>query len=68
MLPFVVMGDVAGFEVVRPMAIFVLGGMVSSTLITLFVLPNLYSRSGPSPESDTETLLSERPALEPAAA
>jgi Cu/Ag efflux pump CusA len=67
-LPFVVMGDIAGFEVVRPMAIFVLGGLVTSTLITLFVLPNLYFRSGPSPESDTETLLSERPALEPSAA
>ena len=67
-LPFVVMGDVAGFEVARPMAIFVIGGLVTSTLITLFVLPNLYFRSGPSPASDTETLLSERPALEPSAA
>jgi CzcA family heavy metal efflux pump len=67
-LPFAVTGDVAGFEVARPMAIFVLGGLVSSTLVTLFVLPNLYLRSGPSPESDTESLLSEGPALEPAAA
>jgi Cu/Ag efflux pump CusA len=67
-LPFVVIGDVAGLEIVRPMAIFVLGGLITSTLITLFVLPNLYLRSGPSPEADTETLLTERSTLEPSAA
>jgi len=67
-LPFVVMGDVAGFEIARPMAIFVLGGLVTSTLLTLFVLPTLYLRSGPRPAADTETLLTEQPALEPATA
>jgi CzcA family heavy metal efflux pump len=64
-LPFVVMGDVAGLEVMRPMAIFVLGGLVTSTLLVLFILPSIYLRSGPSPVSETDTLLSEPPAFEP---
>jgi CzcA family heavy metal efflux pump len=65
LLPFVVLGDIAGLEVVRPMAIFVIGGLITSTLWTLFVVPDLYMRSGPSPQADTEALLSEQPALEP---
>ena len=67
-LPFVALGDVAGLEIMRPMAIFVLGGLVSASLLILFVLPNIYLLSGPSPESETETLLSEPPAFEPTAA
>jgi CzcA family heavy metal efflux pump len=66
--PFVVMGDIAGLEIARPMAIFVLGGLVSSTLMTLFVLPGIYLRSGPRPMADTETLITEQPALEPTTA
>ena len=65
LLPFVVLGDIAGLEVVRPMAIFVLGGLITSTLWTLFVVPDLYMRSGPSPQAETETLLSEQQGLEP---
>ncbi len=64
-LPFVALGDVAGLEVMRPMAIFVLGGLVSSTFLLLFILPSIYLRSGPSPASETESLLSEPPAFEP---
>jgi CzcA family heavy metal efflux pump len=67
-LPFVVLGDVAGLEIVRPMAIFVLGGLITSTLVTLFVLPTLYLTSGPRPVADTETLLSEPAAFEPTTA
>jgi len=67
-LPFIVLGDVAGLEIMRPMAIFVLGGLVSSTLLILFVVPSIYLLSGPSPESETEGLLTEQPALEPSAA
>ena len=64
-LPFVVLGEVAGLEVVRPMAIFVLGGLITSTLLTLFIVPDFYMHSGPSPQADTESLLTEQPALEP---
>jgi Cu/Ag efflux pump CusA len=67
-LPFIVLGDVAGLEILRPMAIFVLGGLVSASLLLLFIVPSIYLLSGPSPESETESLLSEPPALEPTAA
>lgn len=48
LLPFVVMGDLPGFEIVRPMAIVILGGLVTSTILILFILPALYLHSGPS--------------------
>jgi Cu/Ag efflux pump CusA len=67
-VPFLVLGDVAGLEIMRPMAIFVLGGLVTAGLLILFVIPSIYLLSGPSPESETETLLSEPPAFEPTAA
>ena len=43
-LPFVVVGDVAGNEITHPMAVVVLGGLVTSTLLTVFVLPATYLR------------------------
>lgn len=46
MLPFVVAGSPPGLEVVHPMAVVVLGGLVTSTLLSLFVLPALYLRFG----------------------
>jgi CzcA family heavy metal efflux pump len=46
MLPFVVAGAPPGLEVVHPMAVVVLGGLVTSTLLSLFVLPALYLRFG----------------------
>ena len=52
--PFLLLGDFPGFEVVRPMAAVIIGGLVSSTLVCLFVLPAVYLRSGPSPEAETE--------------
>jgi Cu/Ag efflux pump CusA len=67
-LPFIVLGDVAGLEIMRPMAIFVVGGLISAALLILFVVPSIYLLSGPSPESETETLLSEPPAFEPTVA
>ncbi|HSL76852.1 MAG TPA: efflux RND transporter permease subunit, partial [Candidatus Limnocylindrales bacterium] len=67
-LPFVALGDVAGLEIMRPMAVFVLGGLVSTSLLILFVLPSIYLLSGPSPESETEAFMSEPPAFEPSAA
>jgi CzcA family heavy metal efflux pump len=46
MLPFVIAGDIPGLEIVHPMAIVILGGLVSMTLLTLFALPTLYLRFG----------------------
>ena len=45
-LPFVIAGSPPGLEVVHPMAVVLLGGLVSSTLVGLFVLPALYLRFG----------------------
>jgi Cu/Ag efflux pump CusA len=42
LVPFIVMGSVAGFEIERPMAIVLLGGTISSTLFVLFVVPALF--------------------------
>jgi Cu/Ag efflux pump CusA len=56
-LPFVIMGDVAGLEIVNPMAIVMLGGLVTSTLLSLFLLPALYLSfgAGAQPEPVGET-------------
>jgi Cu/Ag efflux pump CusA len=58
-LPFVIMGNVAGLEIVNPMAIVILGGLITSTLLSLFVLPVLYLRfgAGARPEPVAETPL-----------
>ena len=48
-LPLALAGGV-GFEVVQPMAVVVLGGVVTTTLFSLFVLPALYLRFGFRPE------------------
>ena len=37
----------AGNEILQPLAIVVLGGLITSTLLTLVVLPALYARFGP---------------------
>lgn len=41
-----------GSEIQRPLAIVVIGGLVSSTLLTLFLLPLLYRRFGSRPSGD----------------
>jgi Cu/Ag efflux pump CusA len=49
-LPLVLLGDIAGLEIAHPMAVVVLGGLVTSTLLYLFVVPPLYLSTGSSPE------------------
>ncbi len=60
LVPMVVLGDVVGLEVASPAAVVLLGGLVTSTLVYLFVVPPLYLRFAPPP---TVTVLasSERP-------
>jgi cobalt-zinc-cadmium resistance protein CzcA len=44
-----------GSETQRPLAIVIIGGLISATVLTLIVLPTLYlvfERSGPSPAAD----------------
>jgi Cu/Ag efflux pump CusA len=45
-LPFAIMGDVAGLEIAHPLAVVVLGGVVTVTLGTLLVIPALFARFG----------------------
>ena len=45
-LPFAIMGDDAGLEIAHPLALAVVGGVVTMTLGTLLVLPALYLRFG----------------------
>ena len=42
LLPFVVLGDVAGMEILRPFALVVLGGLASAALAVFVVLPGAY--------------------------
>ena len=44
LLPFIVLGDRPGYEIIRPMSIVVLGGLASSIPVCLLVLPALYLR------------------------
>jgi Cu/Ag efflux pump CusA len=41
LLPFALLGDVAGNEITHSTAAVVIGGLVTSTVLTLFVLPAL---------------------------
>jgi Cu/Ag efflux pump CusA len=60
LLPLVAMGDTAGLEIVHPMAVVMLAGLVTATLVTLCVVPALYLRFGSrrEPELDLEPAMS----------
>jgi Cu/Ag efflux pump CusA len=44
LVPLVALGDIPGHEIEHPMAIVILGGLATSTLLNLFVVPLLYLR------------------------
>ncbi|MCV0403336.1 MAG: efflux RND transporter permease subunit [Chloroflexi bacterium] len=44
LIPLVIAGDLPGHEIEHPLAIVILGGLVTSTLLNLFVVPSLYLR------------------------
>jgi CzcA family heavy metal efflux pump len=48
LVPLVIAGNIPGHEIEHPMAIVILGGLVTSTLLNLFVVPPLYLRFGKS--------------------
>jgi Cu/Ag efflux pump CusA len=45
-VPLVVLGDRPGHEIEYPLAVVILGGLTTSTLLNLFVVPSLYLRFG----------------------
>lgn len=56
LLPLIVAGNAPGHEIEHPMAIVILGGLVSSTALNLFLMPALYARFGkekPVPDAAT---------------
>ena len=46
LVPIVLGGSRAGYEIEHPLAVVILGGLVTSTLLNLFIVPALYSGSG----------------------
>jgi Cu/Ag efflux pump CusA len=48
LVPLVIAGTIPGHEIEHPMAVVILGGLVTSTLLNLFILPSLYLRFGRS--------------------
>jgi CzcA family heavy metal efflux pump len=48
LVPLVIMGTIPGHEIEHPLAVTILGGLVTATLLNLFVLPSLYLRFGKS--------------------
>jgi Cu/Ag efflux pump CusA len=48
LLPLIVAGSRAGTEIIQPMAVVILGGLVTSTVLNLFILPALFLRFGSS--------------------
>jgi len=46
LLPLIIPGRIPGHEIEHPMAVAILGGVVTSSLLSLFVMPLLYLRFG----------------------
>ena len=46
LVPLVVAGSIPGHEIEHPMAVVILGGLLTATLLNLLVLPSLYVRFG----------------------
>ncbi len=56
LVPLVMAGSIPGHEIEHPMAIVILGGLVTSTLLNLFVIPSLYLRFGARAQSPAQDL------------
>jgi Cu/Ag efflux pump CusA len=50
-VPLVVAGNIPGHEIEHPLAVVILGGLFTSTLLNLFVVPALYLRFARSPNA-----------------
>ena len=48
LVPLVIAGNKPGHEIEYPMAVVILGGLITSTVLNLFLLPAVYSRWGKS--------------------
>ena len=50
MVPFAVLGDTAGNEITYPMSLVILGGLVTTLLLVLAVIPAAYERIARAPQ------------------
>jgi Cu/Ag efflux pump CusA len=58
-LPFAVFGNIAGLEILHPAAVVLLGGLVTSTILTVFVIPALYPKFVVKSRAKTSSLTPE---------
>jgi Cu/Ag efflux pump CusA len=67
-IPFLFTGDAAGFELLQPLVVVVLGGLVTSAILNLVVVPTLYLRYGfiAKPDTYAVDLFVTIPEVEPA--
>ncbi len=56
LLPLALFGNIAGLEIVHPMAIVILGGLVATTLLSLVGVPAIYLLFGAAREPELEEL------------
>lgn len=56
LLPLIVPGSIPGHEIEHPMAVAILGGIITSSLLSLFVVPILYLRYGANSGEPAEAL------------
>ena len=63
LLPLAFAGQRPGTEILQPMAIVTLGGLITATALNLFVLPALYLRFGSSPAPEKPVIIAEEGAL-----
>jgi len=56
LLPLILSGQKPGHEVEYPLAVVILGGLVTSTLLNVFMLPALYLRFGQRSDSEKSEL------------
>jgi len=67
-LPFVVLGPRPGLEILHPLALVLLGGLVSTLVVTMFLLPSAYLHlvppqaedAPPPPEEEPEAVAASR--------
>lgn len=65
LIPLVLKGNLPGHEIEYPMAVVILGGLITSTLLNLFALPSLYLRfGGPRPTRAREGVAPPEPRKE----
>jgi Cu/Ag efflux pump CusA len=70
MVPALLLGSEPGMEILQPMAVVVLAGLVSTTVVQLYLLPAMYLKLGVSAVRASDPLASEigEPALATSAA